>query len=75
MNIEDQIATYGCTLAELQVAVTRVMEIERCGPVQVAMTYTTLAKNLVLTNDKNRAVQYLNCLKWVLSTYVMDDGE
>lgn len=73
MNIDDQNKIYGCTLKELQTSVEQSMTSKKIGPVEIAMNYATIMKDMVNNNQKTEAIQFANRLKWILSTYVMDD--
>ena len=73
MNQEKQIETYGCTIAELKDSVEKTMDLGRVSSVNIAMDYAVATKNLIKNSRDADAIQFLNRLNWILSTYVMDD--
>lgn len=78
MQRQAEIRMFGCTEAELRESIESSITFKFSGPAMVAMSYMSDAQELLAMGGaregtREQVRQMLNCSKWILSTYVMQD--
>lgn len=69
---------FGCTESALRESVESSITFKFSGPAMVAMSYMSDAQELLAMAGAREGVreqvrQMLNCSKWILATYIMQD--
>lgn len=82
-NLQREVRMYGCTVSQMRAAVEESLTFRFSGPVMYAMSLMSDCQEMLASDNGGSydmmivedVRQMLNRAKWILATYVMDDGK
>jgi hypothetical protein len=82
-NLQREVRMYGCTVSQMRAAVEESLTFRFSGPVMYAMSLMSDCQEMLAPDNGGSydmmivedVRQMLNRAKWILATYVMDDGK
>lgn len=72
-QISREVSMFGCTEADLRQSIESSITFKFTGPAMVAMSYMSDAQEEMAHGMTERARQTINCAKWIIATYMMEN--